>query len=661
MTAILGNTLLLLALAFTVYSLSAVAWHIRRNDGRVLQSGQNALTVSAVFTIFSSFALLRELLVSNFNIAYVARYSSAQTPFIYKFSGLWAGMEGSLLFWLAILGVCNILVVFQNRKEQLQLYPWVLVTLAFVQLFFLIMSNFFENPFTPIPEGVMTNGMGLNPLLQHPAMLIHPPTLYFGFIGFTVPFAYAVAAMITRQLDAGWIRLSRRWTLTSWMFLTLSIVMGGKWAYVELGWGGYWAWDPVENASLLPWLTGTAFLHSVLIQEKKNMLRIWNMVLIMLTFTLTIFGTYITRSGVVSSIHAFAATKLGIWFFSFILFIILFNAVLLFIRRKDLASDNKLESFVSRESGFLFNNMLFMAMMLTVLWGTMYPLISAGISGVQITVGSPYFNRVMIPLGLITVMLTGIGPLLAWRRTSGRSLLRNFLIPAIAGLAAAAVFSTLFGIRLIYPIISIVLVTFVATTIFAEFWKGMNARRRIAGESPAAALVNLFRKNRSRYGGYVVHLGVVMMFVGFTGKAFDQEADVSIRPGDVQTFGVYDVAYTNYWLETPESNPRTRPNHAAKIAQLEIQKNGQPFTEFLVEKRFYTDQNNQPQSEVSVKSTLLEDFYVIMGGMDTNTGEATMKIRINPMVSWVWIGTLVIILGTLVSLDLGGLLRRRQT
>jgi len=661
MTATLGNSLLQLALAFNVFSLCAMAFYLQNSDHRLAQASWRAQAAASLFILVSTLALLHELLVSNFTLQYVARYSSAETPFIYKFGGLWAGMEGSLLFWLAVQSAFILLVIVQNRYRNRQLFPWVVITLGVIQLFFLVMSNFFENPFAPMPSGAISNGMGLNPLLQHPAMLAHPPMLYIGFIGFSIPFAFAVAAMMTRQLDSIWIRTTRRWTLTSWLFLTISIIMGAKWAYVELGWGGYWAWDPVENASLMPWLTGTAYLHSILIQEKKNMLRIWNMVLIMLTFTLTIFGTYITRSGVVSSIHAFAATKLGVWFFMFILFIIVFNTVMLFIRRHDLASQNRLESFVSRESGFMFNNMLFVAMMLTVLWGTMYPLISEGITGVQITVGSPYFNTVMIPLGLLILALTGIGPLLAWRRTTTRSLIRNFMLPLLLATAATILGAVGFHILLIYPLMTIFLVTFVAATIFIELLRGIQARRRLTGQNAFHALFGLVHRNRSRYGGYVVHLGILMMFIGFAGKAYDKEADIAMNLGDIKTFGIYDMAYTEYWMETANTHPVERPNHAAKIARLEVKKNGQAFTDLNVEKRFYTDQNNQPQSEVAVKSTLWEDFYVVMGALDMETGRATLKVRINPLVSWVWLGTFVLLIGTLISLKVDAILWRKSS
>ncbi len=659
MYALLGNSLLTISFIFTIYGLIATLLNIRNKDDRFLRSAKVAFISSSVMILGSALALIHELMVSNFDIEYVAKYTSAETPAMFKFSGLWAGMEGSLLFWLSILSLYFIFVILQNRTRHPKLMPWVIFTLGVIQIFFLVMSNFFENPFTLIPDGMIVTGRGLNPLLQHWAMLIHPPLLYLGFIGFAVPFAFAMSAIITRNLDAVWIQTTRRWTLVTWILLTLAVVLGGKWAYVELGWGGYWAWDPVENASLLPWLTGTAYLHSVLIQEKKNMLRLWNMILIMLTFTLTIFGTYLTRSGVVSSVHAFAATDLGVWFFGFIILIISVNIFLLILRRKDLKSDNRLESFVSRESGFLFNNMLFVAMMLAVLWGTMYPIFSEAVSGYKITVGSPYFNRIMVPLGLILLALTGIGPLLAWRKTSPRSLRRNFLWPVVTGLVTAALWGVLYDVKLIYPLLSAALIVFVMATISMEFYRGVKARKRITGENVFKAFFSMIDKNRSRYGGYVVHVGIVMMFAGFTGKAFDKEADLSMMPGEVRTLRNYEIVYQDYWFESSETNPGTRSNHVAKVISLDINKDGSHFDDMKPEKRFYTDQDNQPHSNVAVKTTLNEDFYVVLGDVDLDTGRATLKVRINSMVTWVWLGTLVLLLGTLISINIEEFFRRK--
>lgn len=643
--ALLGSTSLQLALVGTVISLLLNAAYLRNRDLRFFVGAQRGLVVAASLVLLATFALLQQLMVSNFALEYVARYSSATTPTMYKFAGLWAGMEGSLLFWLAILSMYVVLVNILHRKRNRPLMPVVNMVLATVLLFFLIMTVFFENPFmplTPLAQARVTGGMGLNPLLQHPAMLIHPPILYLGYIGFVVPFAFAIAALVTRRLDATWIKSTRRWTLVAWLFLGTGVILGGRWAYVELGWGGYWAWDPVENASFLPWLTGTAYLHSVIIQEKKNMLRMWNVVLIMITFTLTIFGTYLTRSGILSSVHAFAATDLGIWFAGFVVFIIVGCVTLILLRRDTLASQNHLESFSSRESGFLFNNMLFLALALAVLWGTMFPILSEAVRGIKITVGSPYFNRIMPPIGLLLLLMLGIGPLLAWRRTSIGTLRRNFILPVTAGVITWAI-AILMGIQRIYPLLTMGLVAFVATGIITEVVRGIRARRRSHGESAVTAFRKMVDKNRSRYGGYIVHMGMLFMFVGFAGKAFSVEKDVTLGPGE--------STYLKGYAFTLEKHTFVeRPNHRAVIVDLVVTRDEVPVTVLRPEKRAYTDQNDQPNSEVAIYSRPLEDLYALVGGVDAETGAATLKIMINPLVQMVWLGGIIMIIGTLVAI-----------
>jgi len=440
--ALLGATSIQLAFLLTLLALGLSALYMRTRDLRYYVGSQRGMTVSAMLVILSAVILMQQLLVGNYQLEYIARYSSSVTAGVYKLAGLWAGMEGSLLFWVAILSIYIILVNFYNRTRNRRLMPVVNMVLGLIVLFFLFVVIRFENPFTTLPPGTAIEargGTGLNPLLQHPAMLIHPPLLYLGYVGFSVPFAFAIAALVTKRLDATWIQSTRNWTLYPWLFLGIGVILGGRWAYVELGWGGYWAWDPVENASFMPWLTGTAYLHSVIIQEKKNMLRMWNVVLIMITFILTIFGTYLTRSGILSSVHAFAATDLGIWFFGFVVFIIVSCVALLLWRREDLTSNRRLESFTSRESGFLFNNLIFLALTMAILWGTMFPVLSEAVRGIQITVGSPYFAKITTPIGILLLAMIGIGPLLAWRKTSHTTLIRNFSWPVGAGMVTMVI------------------------------------------------------------------------------------------------------------------------------------------------------------------------------------------------------------------------------
>ncbi|UCH09220.1 MAG: heme lyase CcmF/NrfE family subunit [Fidelibacterota bacterium] len=642
--ALLGSTTLQLSLAFCGLAFVLNAMYLANRDGRFFVGAQRGLIASSLLILIATFSLVHQLMVSNFSVEYVARYSSAATPTMYKFAGLWAGMEGSLLFWLAILGIYVILVNYLNRARNRSLMPIVNVVMAIVMLFFLMVTIFFENPFTMLPEGIrmQVRGMGLNPLLQHPVMLIHPPMLYLGYVGFVVPFAFAVAALTTRRLDATWVRSTRRWTLLPWLFLAIGIILGGRWAYVELGWGGYWAWDPVENASFLPWLTGTAYLHSVIIQEKKNMLRLWNVILIMATFTLTIFGTYLTRSGILSSVHAFAGTELGIWFFGFVMLIIVACVILVLMRKDELASRNRLESFTSRESGFLFNNMIFVALALAVLWGTMFPILSEAVRGTKITVGSPYFDRITTPIGLILLLMIGIGPLLAWRRTSIGTMRRNFTLPMGAAIVVAAV-CMLLGIHRIYPVLAIALVAFVLTGIVVEVVRGIGARRRTSGESSLRAFLNMVDKNRSRYGGAIVHLGVLLMFVGFVGKAFTVEQDTTLRTGE--STHLQDYVFTLEKHYTVE-----RSNHTALIADIAVSRADKLVTVLKPEKRVYTDQNNQPNSEVAIYSKPLEDLYALVGGENPESGSVVLKIMINPLVQMVWLGGIILTIGTIVAI-----------
>ena len=641
---ILGSTALQLAFLFVILSLGLGGWFLRSSDWRYFKSARRALVASALLAVVSTVVLLQQLLTSNFGLEYVARYSSVETPTMYKFAGLWAGMEGSLLFWAAILAFFIIFVNYQNRSANRSLMPIVNLVLATVLVFFLMVINLFENPFTELPVGMLIRprGMGLNPLLQHPAMLIHPPMLYLGYVGFSVPFAFAVAALATRRLDATWIRTTRRWTLVPWMFLGIGVILGGRWAYVELGWGGYWAWDPVENASFLPWLTSTAYLHSVIIQEKKNMLRLWNVVLIMITFVLTIFGTYLTRSGILSSVHAFAASDLSIWFFGFVVFLIIGCVILILVRKEELISRNRLESFTSRESGFLFNNMIFLALTLAILWGTMFPILSEAVRGTQITVGSPYFNRITAPMGMILLLLLGIGPLLAWRRTSLATVKRNFIIPTTIGVAVMAA-GLLLGFYSFYAILTVGLSAFVASGIIMELGRGVRARRRSTGESVLTALRNMVDRNRSRYGGYIVHMGIIVMFIGFAGKAFTIERDLTLNDGEHAQLGGYTFTMERHY--TVE-----RSNHLAKIIDLKVSRGDQFITVLKPEKRFYTDQDNQPNSEIGIYSRPLRDLYAILGDVDVNSGTAVLKIMINPLVQLVWWGGMIMVIGTIVVL-----------
>ncbi len=648
MTPIAGGAALNLAFGFSILTVISLIFYTRSGDQRLFWVGQRLSLAISFFVFMATFILSYQLMISNFDIDYVARYTSLETPTMYKISALWAGQSGSLLFWLFILSIFATTTVIQNQNKHHRLMPWVIITLAVIQMFFLVLTNFVTNPFMPTDaDFVVANGNGLNPLLQNVTMAIHPPTLYLGYVGFSVPFAFAFSALMNKDTSSVWIQSIRRWTLVAWLFLSMGIILGGWWAYQELGWGGYWAWDPVENASFMPWLTATAFVHSIIIQEKKDMLRVWNMVLIILTFTLCIFGTFLTRSGVMSSVHSFTASSLGPIFLTFVFIIMIVSFGLMYLRKDDLRSPRKMESFTSRESGFLFNNMVFVVMCFAVFWGTLFPVFSEAVRGTKITVGPPFFNQINIPIGLILLALTGIGPLLAWRKTSKESLIRNFTIPILSGLVGAALFLFL-GYKG-YVVISLSLCVFVTATIFTEFARGIKARTNKFNESIFVALWRMVSKNRSRYGGYIVHLGIVLMFVGFTGHAFDKEKEFSLTVGESDHVAGYE-------FELIKMSETERANHYAWISELRVtDHSGQFITNLRPEKRVYFHKNpdvnrRQPHSELDIYSTMNKDIYSIFSAVDNENGIAFIKIMVNPLVRWVWIGGYILVFGTMIAM-----------
>jgi cytochrome c-type biogenesis protein CcmF len=517
--------------------------------------------------------------------------------------------------------------------------------------FFVLLNLFVANPFDELilagPDGVRIafaaeDGRGLNPLLQYVLNVIHPPILYTGFVGFVVPFAFAIGAMASRQLGDTWIRTTRRWTMVAWFFLGTGILLGGKWAYVELGWGGYWAWDPVENASLMPWLLGTAFLHSVMIQEKKGMMKVWNMVLIILAFAMTLYGTFLTRSGIVSSVHAFAQSSIGGYFLAFIILTLASSFYLLYDRAGYLRTENSLEAIASRESSFMFNNLLFVLATFAILWGVMLPVLSEWVQDQKMTVGPPWFDAIMVPIGLMLLAVTGIGPLLAWRRSSLDSLKRAFLYPITFALAAFAGM-IVSGVRHPYALIALTLCVFVASTVVQEFWKGTRARSSITGERWPLALVDLTLRNTRRYGGFVVHFGIVLLFVGFTGQAFHMDAQADLGVGE-------DMALGNYVLRVEALETRSEANYDMNLARIAVFRDGIHVANMYPEIRFYRAGEGQQTREPSIRSTLQEDLYIVFAGVTPDGREATIQADINPLVMWVWIGGIVVALGTMIAM-----------
>jgi cytochrome c-type biogenesis protein CcmF len=654
----LGHYILILALGCAGYSVWASILGARKGREDFVRSGENALFGVAFLLTVTIVLLWKSLLTHDFHNEYVANYSNRALPTFYTITALWGGQKGSLLFWGWLLSIYSALMVYINRYKNRELMPYVVATLMATAFFFILLNVFISQPFENLwqlsdgrvitaisqPANAVAftaaDGRGLNPLLQHPAMAIHPPILYLGFVGFSIPFAFAIAALITGRLDNQWLKTIRRWTLVPWFFLGIGMLLGGKWAYMELGWGGYWAWDPVENAALMPWLVGTAFIHSVMIQEKKNMLRVWNMVLILLTYTLSIFGTFITRSGVISSVHSFALSNIGPMFLGYILLIIVVSTYLLVKRLPLLKNTSHFDSVVSRESAFLINNLTFLGACFAVFWGTIFPIVSEAVRGVKVTVGAPFFNTVNVPIGLFLLFLTGVGPLVAWRKTSPRLLKKILLKPTLTALLSLVVMLIL-GIRHLYALVSLTLSVFVTATIIAEFHRGARARMRTNSENYTVALFRLLQKNKRRYGGYIVHFGIVVLFVGFTGKAFGTEKDSKLNIGESMAIRSYELTYLDTKIEEDA-------NKIVWQAKMEVSKNGKKVGTIYPNKHYYKIQE-QPTTEVVLRSTLLEDLYVVLAQPNEDKS-AIFKVYINPLVNLVWIAGLIVTIGTVVIL-----------
>jgi cytochrome c-type biogenesis protein CcmF len=655
-----GSFTLLLALALSVYTLvmgGVALWRTRgvaagvdRQADKLGETARRAGIASFIACTCAAFALVWASFTNDYSVSYILHHTNRDLNTAYKFSALWSGQEGSLLLWAWLLSAYGF-VLRMRHKVDVRLTAFASTILAGVQVFFLMLLNFAAPPFAIQPGPVATDGFGLNPLLQYPEMVIHPPMLYLGYVGFSVPFAFALGALMMRYPGEKWIHITRRWTMVTWLFLTCGIFLGAHWAYSVLGWGGYWGWDPVENASLMPWLTGTAFLHSVMMQEKRGMMKSWNVWLIFSTFMLTILGTLLTRSGIVSSVHAFAQSSIGSWFYGFIL-IVFAVCLFTFFKQKDhLKSENRLESLVSRESSFLFNNLILLAACFTVLWGTLFPVLSEYVQGTKVTMGAPFYNRVNLPIGLFLLFLTGIGPLLAWRSTSLRSIRRNFILPSIA-MGVALVVLLLVGVRpwtagddwqaTLFSLVTFTLAAGVITAIGAEFLRGASVVATQTGKNLFASTVMLVRRNTRRYGGYIVHFGIVVMFIGIAGGAFNQSHEQEMGSGDAMTLGPYRVVCQTY---TQDSNK----NYDTEYALLDVFRGGKKITQLAPERRFY--QASQTSSTmVALHSTLASDLYVIYEGRNPDTDRPIIKVFLNPLMNWIWIGVLIVVMGTFLAL-----------
>lgn len=638
-----GTISIFLAFVISLYVLAASFIGGKTGKVEFIKSAENgAFAVFFLLTIASA-SLIHALLTRDFSLKYVAMNTSIDLSTVYTVTAFWAGQAGSLLLWAWMLSAYTALVVLGNRRKNRGFMPFVLTTLAAVSSFFILLICFVESPFEKL-SFVPDNGGGLNPILQNPYMAIHPVTLYIGYVGLTVPFAFAMGALISGKLGDDWIRNSRRWMLFAWTFLSVGLILGARWAYLELGWGGYWAWDPVENAAFMPWLAGTAFLHSVMIQERKGMLKKWNMSLIILTFFLALFGTFITRSGIISSVHSFAQSDIGPFFLGFIALVLISSFFMVIFRLGDLKSENRYDSVLSRESAFLFNNLVFLSAAFSVFLGTIFPVVTEALRGEKILVGPPYFNRVNVPMGLILILLMGVGPLISWRKASAENLIKNFLYPSIIGVLTVVVL-LFFGMRETSALISFGLCAFVTATVFTEFFRGVRVRGG-RGESYPAAFFKLVSKNQRRYGGYIIHLGVVLIVIGITASsAFLTQKEATLRKGET-------MSVRNYTFKFDGLNHYVNDAKNGTIATLTLYDSGKEAGVMVPEKNVYKYEGNREinqETEVALRSTFKDDLYLVLTDFDNN-GTATFRVFINPMVNWIWAGGLLLFMGALVAM-----------
>jgi len=661
MIANFGYASLVITFLVALYGIGASLYGLLKSKPAWVDSARNAMLLTFPLLTLSAFSIIYLLITDHYEVEYVANVTSRTMPLYLKVTALWGGQAGSLIFWSWLMSAFASAVTLRKWDRDREFLPWVIVVSLVTLAFFLGLSVFVENPFTRLwqtPTGdivvrmfapanamlfVPRDGQGLNPLLRHPGMVIHPPMLYLGFVAFIIPYAFAMAALITGRTDDRWIRLTRRWTLWAWLFLSLGLVLGGRWAYDVLGWGGYWGWDPVEISALLPWLTGTAFLHSVMIEEKRGMFKHWNMLLIILTYDLVIFGTFLTRSGVLSSVHAFAQSAIGPLFFGFIGITFTISLGLLLHRWNDLKSKTHLRSFLSREALFLLNNLLFMGILVVSFWGVIFPLISELFTGQKVTVGPPFYERANAPLMAGLLLLMAVAPLSSWGIASLKTLKRLIWRPTVVAVLAL-IGALVSGIRNPAALMGVFLVVLVASVTLYEYYRGVRARARRDKKGWWNAFVVLTARNRRRYGGYIIHLGVVMMAIGIIGiEMFQTETQGTIPQGGQITLDEYVMTYESLAIFDASGG-----RNVAR-AVISVEKNGQPVGELYPRRDFYYD-SQQPMTIPGVRSTLEDDFYIILvDWLPISSEGATFKVYHNPLVKWMWLGAWVFIIGTLVA------------
>ena len=637
----LGRAALVVCLGLAVYALVAGSWALLRRRRRLAASAQNALLAAFGSTVVASIVLAVALLRHDFSFVYVARLTSEELPLGYTLSAFWGGQEGSLLLWLLVLTGYSALVVVLTRRRGSELLPWVVPPLALVAVFFSFMLVAVSSPFEL--QIAPANGQGLNPSLQNPYMVAHPPLLYLGYVGLTIPWAFAIGSLLARRSDEAWIVSTRRWTLVAWTALGVGQLLGAKWAYEEIGWGGYYAWDPVENAALMPWLAATAFLHSVMIQEKRGMLKVWNVLLVVLAFGLSLFGTFLTRSGILSSIHSFTESSIGPWFLGFIVLVVGVSLTLVFARLALLRSRTRLESLVSREATFLYNNLLLVALCLTILWGVVWPILSEAVRGEASVVAGPYYNFFLRTFGLPLLLLMGIAPLIAWRRASLGSLRGSFLWPAAIAAATAVVLLALGAGSSWVGLLAYTFSAFVLGSIGYEFVRGTRARRAIDGGGTASAFSALVGRNRRRYGGYVVHAAVVLLAIGVAGSAYDTTRSGRLERGESLRAGPYTATYLGTYQ-------RDATNARELRARVRVERDGEPIGVLEPGKNFYPVEE-QVSSEPAIHHDLLNlgDFFLVLDNANAD-GSVQLKALVNPLVNLIWLAGIVFLGGSLIAL-----------
>jgi len=637
---IIGNITIYLAFSLSIYAFIVFIIGIKKQDQRFIDSGKGATLSIFILASISMLLILILLGTSQFEYEFVYQYTSSDLPLVYKLTALWAGNAGSLLLWTFFLTLYSVILAFSKKMKHNPMTPYIISVMMLNVIFFYFLLSYVTKPFNLL-DYVPAEGRGLNPMLQDPGMITHPILIYLGYVGLTVPFAFAIASLILKNMDAFWFQMTRRWTLFSWLFLTIGNVLGGYWAYTELGWGGYWAWDPVENASFMPWLTVTAYLHSVIIQERKNMLKTWNYSLIIISYILALFGTFLVRSGVLTSVHAFGEANLGNYFLAFTSIMIIISMYILMSRYQLIQKGTgQIESFISKDSSFLINNLILIGATFAVFWGTIFPLVSEAVTGTKVTVGIPFFNTVMPPILLALLFLMAVCPLISWQHSTVRNLGKNFVVPAIISLIISGML-LIMGIRDAYPVISFTIIAFLVLTHILEFIRGTRARQKATNEPALLALIRLMVRSRRRHGGYIVHIGIAIIAFGIVGANFDTEKMATLAEGESMEIDKFTLTYEK--LEQ-----RKDGRNKLIFANIAVEEKGK-HVGYIQPNRGIFPNWEEPSTDVAVRSTLKEDLYVVLSGWEEDR-RATFQVKVNPLVKWIWIGSFIVVIGAIFSL-----------